>query len=103
MPIIEYIGVVLFNFSDTDFAVNMGDRIAQIVFEKIKTPEIKEVKSLEGTERDDDGFGSTGVHTMQQMNEMKTTRTNEDAKSTNEEQTGQTMPGEVMKKSSQLS
>ena len=58
------IGVILFNFSDTDFAVNMGDKIAQIVFEKIKTPKIKEVKSLEGTERGDDGFGSTGVHTM---------------------------------------
>ena len=28
------VGVLLFNFSDTDFEVNMGDRIAQIVFEK---------------------------------------------------------------------
>ena len=56
--------MVLFNFSDTDFEVNMGDRIAQIIFEKIKTAEIKELKSLEGTERGDDGFGSTGMRTM---------------------------------------
>ena len=36
------VGVILFNFSDQDFVVNMGDRIAQIIFEKIKTPQIKE-------------------------------------------------------------
>ena len=35
-----------------------------------------------------DGFGSTGMHTMLRMNEKKTTRTNEDMKPTNEEQTG---------------
>ena len=29
--------VVLFNFGDEDFTVNMGDRIAQLIFEKIKT------------------------------------------------------------------
>ena len=47
----------------------MGDRIAQIVFEKLKTPAIKEVKNLEGTERGSEGFGSTSVKTVQQMNE----------------------------------
>ena len=31
--------------------INMGDRIAQLVFEKIKTPEIKEATELEGTDR----------------------------------------------------
>ena len=36
------VGVILFNFSDQDFVVNMGDRIAQIIFEKIKTPQIKD-------------------------------------------------------------
>ena len=35
------IGVILFNFGNEDFVVNMGDRIAQLIFEKIKTPEIK--------------------------------------------------------------
>ena len=40
------VGAILFNFSDEDFVVNQGDRIAQIIFEKIKTPEIKELISL---------------------------------------------------------
>ena len=30
------IGVVLFNFGEDDFVVNMGDKIAQLIFEKIK-------------------------------------------------------------------
>ena len=55
------LGVVLFNFSNEDFCINMGDRIAQLVFEKIKTPEIKEVTELEGTDRGSKGYGSSGV------------------------------------------
>ena len=35
------LGIVLFNFSDTDFQINMGDKVAQLIFEKIKTPAIK--------------------------------------------------------------
>ena len=34
--------VILFNFGNEDFIVNMGDRIAQLIFEKIKTPTLKE-------------------------------------------------------------
>ena len=30
------LGIVLFNFSDTDFQINMGDKIAQLIFEKSK-------------------------------------------------------------------
>ena len=30
------VGVILFIFSDQEFVVNMGDRIAQIIFEKIR-------------------------------------------------------------------
>ena len=50
------IGVVLFNFGEDDFVVNMADKIAQLVFEKIKTPELKEMNELEETNR-----GSTGM------------------------------------------
>ena len=32
------VGVVLFNFGSEDFVVNMGDRIAQLIFERIKAP-----------------------------------------------------------------
>ena len=40
------LGVVLFKFDDTDFQINMGDKVAQLIFEKIKTPEIREVNSF---------------------------------------------------------
>ena len=55
------VGVILFNFGSEDLVVNMGDKIAQLIFEKIKTPVIKEVDSLDGTSRGDKGFGSTGI------------------------------------------
>ena len=35
--------MILFNFGDEDFVINMGDRIAQLIFEKIKTPIVKEI------------------------------------------------------------
>lgn len=58
------VGVVLFNLSDEDFEVSVGDRIAQLICERIYTPGWYEVSSLEDfeqTERGDRGFGSTGV------------------------------------------
>ena len=45
------VGVILFNFGKEDFVVNMGDRIAQLIFEKIKTPIVKETNDLEGNDR----------------------------------------------------
>ena len=55
------VGVVLFNFGEEDFVINMGDRIAQLIFEKIKTPIVKEMNELEGTDRGVGGYGSTGT------------------------------------------
>ena len=52
--------VLLFNHSDVDFQVSEGDRIAQLLLEKIYTPPIIEVESLSETERGVGGFGSTG-------------------------------------------
>ena len=52
--------VLLFNLSDTDFAVSEGDRIAQLVLERIYTPEVLEVAELEESVRGAGGFGSTG-------------------------------------------
>ena len=49
--------------------VNQGDRIAQIIFEKIKTPEIKELVSLGDTDRGASGYGSTGVKTATRNDE----------------------------------
>lgn len=55
------VGVILFNHSDVDFEVKLGDRIAQLIIEKIVTPEVMEVEDLDSTVRGEGGFGSTGV------------------------------------------
>ncbi|GIL73629.1 hypothetical protein Vretimale_5486 [Volvox reticuliferus] len=55
------VGVLLFNHSDTDFQIKVGDRIAQLVIEKIATPDVEEVEELDSTERGVNGYGSTGV------------------------------------------
>ena len=54
------IGVVLFNHGDLPFMVQVGDRIAQLICEKIVYPQLKEVDYLENTKRGKKGFGSTG-------------------------------------------
>ncbi|KAI0080665.1 dUTP diphosphatase [Panus rudis PR-1116 ss-1] len=54
--------VLLFNLSDQDFTVEEGDRIAQLIIEKIETPDVLEVENLEETLRGAGGFGSTGGH-----------------------------------------
>ena len=54
--------VLLFNFSDTDFKISKGDRIAQLIVEKYTRTDIEEVEGdLDATERGEGGFGSTGV------------------------------------------
>lgn len=56
------LGVVLFNHSDVEFAIAKGDRIAQLICEKIFYPQLEEVKTLSETERGAGGFGSTGTN-----------------------------------------
>ncbi|KAJ6627537.1 dUTPase-like protein [Mycena sp. CBHHK59/15] len=61
----DYRGVVfvlLFNHSDKDFQVEEGDRVAQLIIERIYTPEVMEVQDLDQTLRGAAGFGSTGGH-----------------------------------------
>ncbi|GMF17210.1 unnamed protein product [Phytophthora lilii] len=55
------VGVILFNHSAEDFAVKRGDRVAQLILEKIAYPEVREVDDIEDTARGAGGFGSTGV------------------------------------------
>lgn len=52
--------VLLFNHADADFTVQEGDRVAQLVLERIYTPEVQEVQELEESVRGAGGFGSTG-------------------------------------------
>merc|ERR1711997_147612 len=56
------VGVVMFNHADTVFSVKKGDRIAQLVCEKIEYPELEECKELYETGRGAGGFGSTGTN-----------------------------------------
>ena len=54
------IGVILFNTSDEDFEVKAGDRIAQIVLNKVEQINWVEVDELDETERGEGGYGHTG-------------------------------------------
>ena len=55
------VGVVLFNFGPSDFEINVGDRIAQLILEKISMVPAVQVEELTETIRGEGGFGSTGV------------------------------------------
>ncbi|CAG9568042.1 unnamed protein product [Danaus chrysippus] len=55
------VGVVLFNHSNEDFKVNKGDRIAQLICERIYYPDLVEVSNLSESKRAEGGFGSTGI------------------------------------------
>ena len=61
------VGVILFNHSDSDFQVKQGDRIAQLILEKIETPAVQEVQELGDTERGSGGFGSTEIQSSSQQ------------------------------------
>jgi len=55
------VGVILFNHGETDFEVKRGDRIAQLILERISMADAVEVQELSETTRGEGGFGSTGV------------------------------------------
>ena len=52
--------VLLFNHSDNEFQIEPGDRIAQILIQKVERVEFHLVDQLNETARSDAGFGSTG-------------------------------------------
>ena len=52
--------VLLFNHSEVDFEIKEGDRVAQLVLERIYTPEVLVVEELKESIRGAGGFGSTG-------------------------------------------
>lgn len=54
--------VILINHDPVKpFDVKRGDKVCQLVFQKVETAEFTEVEELDATERGDGGFGSTGV------------------------------------------
>ncbi|WP_367864667.1 dUTP diphosphatase [Pedobacter sp. WC2423] len=54
------IKVLLINLSDTDFVVNNGDRIAQMVISKHETISWESAEELSDTARGEGGYGHTG-------------------------------------------
>lgn len=54
------IKVILINLSNEVQTIHDGDRIAQIVFQKVEKMEWQLVESLETTQRGEGGFGHTG-------------------------------------------
>ena len=52
--------VVLFNHSSQQLCLQKGDCVAQLILERIVTPEAVQVDNLSKTDRGTNGFGSTG-------------------------------------------
>jgi len=59
------IKVILINHGEDEFIVNRGDRIAQLVIQKIFHPFLIETDELDNTKRGIGGFGHTGIKTKQ--------------------------------------
>ncbi len=53
--------IPMVNLSNETYTINNGDRIAQIVFNKVEVAQFVEVQELNDTERSTGGFGSTGI------------------------------------------
>ncbi|HEY0433472.1 MAG TPA: dUTP diphosphatase [Chitinophagaceae bacterium] len=56
------IKVILINLSATAHTIQPGDRIAQMVIQKVERVEICEAEALAETQRGGGGFGHTGKH-----------------------------------------
>jgi len=53
--------VLLVNFSNTDFVINAGERVAQMVIARYEKVDFEQVTELDDTERGAGGYGHTGV------------------------------------------
>ncbi|MCP4121495.1 MAG: dUTP diphosphatase [Bacteroidetes bacterium] len=54
------IGVILYNSHSSVYNIKAGDRIAQILFQRVESFDLVEVKNLDNTQRGQGGFGSSG-------------------------------------------
>jgi dUTP pyrophosphatase len=55
------IGLIMANCSKFDFNIKNGMRLAQLVVAKYEKVEVEIVSSLDSTDRNEGGFGSTGI------------------------------------------
>jgi len=54
------IGLIMTNLGKAPFEINRGDRVAQMVFNRVARADLVEVEDLDQTDRNSGGFGSTG-------------------------------------------
>ncbi len=54
------IKIIMMNFSDEDFIIKSGDRIAQLVVSKVYLAKFSETDNLNDSHRGEGGFGHTG-------------------------------------------
>jgi dUTP pyrophosphatase len=57
--------VLLFNHGSQSFLAKDGNRIAQLLLEKIKNTNVEEIEELDETSRGSQGFGSSGIREIQ--------------------------------------
>lgn len=55
------IKVIMINYGKNDFLINRGDRIAQMVINKVEIVVLKLEEVLDSTTREDGGLGHTGI------------------------------------------
>lgn len=55
------VAVLLWNTGDSDFQIEPGNRIAQMLIVPVSQPDYVTTRSLDATKRGDGGFGSTGL------------------------------------------
>ncbi|MCL2576399.1 MAG: dUTP diphosphatase [Defluviitaleaceae bacterium] len=55
------VGVLLINLGGEDFVIKRGDRIAQMIINRVEIAELVQVEILPNSKRGDGGFGSTGL------------------------------------------
>ncbi len=56
------VGVIIINHDACAYTVKKGEKIAQMVFNKVEYAAFQEVTELDATTRGEGGYGSTGKH-----------------------------------------
>lgn len=54
------IKIILFNFGKSDYTIQRGDRIAQLIISKVYIADLNELNALNDSKRGIGGFGHTG-------------------------------------------
>lgn len=55
------IKIIMINYGEEDFPINRGDRIAQMIINKVEIVAFKLEEVLDSTERESGGLGHTGI------------------------------------------